>query len=67
MSVEVAICRNMEKKMKIREAECQGKEVQLGQMVVWQPLIIPVMFDAFCLNVRCREHTCQYVDLQDIK
>lgn len=31
----------------IREAECQGIEVRLGQKVVWQSLIILVTFDAF--------------------
>lgn len=32
---------------KIREVECPGKEARLGQKVVWQSLIILVMFDAF--------------------
>lgn len=36
-----------QKNKKIREAECQGKEAWLGQKVVWQSLIILVMFDAF--------------------
>lgn len=31
----------------IREAECQGIEMRLGQKVVWQSLIILVIFDAF--------------------
>lgn len=34
-------------KMKIREAECQEKEALLDQKLVWQSLIILVMFDAF--------------------
>lgn len=33
--------------------------------VVWQSPESSLLFDTFCLNVRCRMYTCQYVDLND--